>query len=154
VGRRPQRHRVMIALGSPRGLAQIAAIRRIVARTPTLRSLRVAHSVGFGVGTTSPFRIQPRRRANGLRRQIRLSWDAAAPESAPKMIRLLARHPKRCPLCDVALLASRTKHARLEPDHLECLNCGLARKHAALDLRMKRTNKAVATYTKGVETPG
>jgi hypothetical protein len=29
-----------------------------------------------------------------------------------------------------------------------------SRKHAALDLRMKRTNKAVATYTKGVETLG
>ena len=70
------------------------------------------------------------------------------------MIRLLAQHPKRCPLCGVALLASRTKHARLEPDHLECLNCGLARKHAALDLRVKRTNEAVATYTKGVETLG
>jgi hypothetical protein len=65
-----------------------------------------------------------------------------------------SRHPKPCPLCGVALLGSRTKHTRLEPNHFECLNCGLVRKYAPLDLRIKRTNEAVATYTKGVETLG
>jgi hypothetical protein len=33
----------------------------------------------------------------------------------------LARHPKPCPRFGVALLASPTKHARLEPDHFEYL---------------------------------
>jgi hypothetical protein len=68
------------------------------------------------------------------------------------MIRSLAQHPKACRLCGVALLA-QPNEARA-PDHFECLNCGLVRKHAALVLRMKRTNEAVATYTKGVETLG
>jgi predicted RNA-binding Zn-ribbon protein involved in translation (DUF1610 family) len=48
-----------------------------------------------------------------------------------KMIHPPARHPiKRCPVCGVSMLASRTEPLHKEFNHFECLNCGLVMNYA------------------------
>lgn len=48
-----------------------------------------------------------------------------------KMIHPAARHPiKRCPVCGVSMLASRTEPLHREFNHFECLNCGLVMNYA------------------------